>query len=188
MHTPLDQPTRRGAILTMTGVVVLVLGLILTPAGPALADQMKPLLTKIVNPADEPVPVKNVEGDAARQPVAEGQRLLGLNQEHATLYTVPAGKRLVIEFITVSAAMASHLRPSSNINTVASGENSQHAIALFKVNTGSDGITSYRGTHLVRLYADPGTKVTFFIGFSPADPEWDDRVAAVSFSGYLVNA
>ncbi|MGH3734326.1 MAG: hypothetical protein ACRDT6_01665 [Micromonosporaceae bacterium] len=72
------------------GVVVLVLGLTFTPAGPAVADQMKPLLAKIVNTPDEPVPNKDVEGASARQPVAHGQRLLGLNQERQRLVAVPA--------------------------------------------------------------------------------------------------
>lgn len=186
MLTPLDQPTRRGAVLTTIGVVVLVLGLILTPAGPALADQMRPMLTKIVNTSAEPVPVKDVEGASARQPVADGQRLVGLNQEHHTLLTVPDGKRLVIEFITVTCAVGSHLRPSANIFLTSDGEGNQHQIALTPVKT-VGGVSTFQASHMVRLYADPGTPVKVFVGFSPDDPEWDDRIAAVSFSGYLVS-
>lgn len=173
----------RKFLLASSGVVVLSVILSVSGMGAAIAESAKPLLVRIVNTTDEPVPTSEVPPE----PVALGQRLIGLNQDHHTLMTVPEGKQLVIEFITVAASMGSHLRPAANINVTSSGKNSQHGIGFSPVNT-ADGITSYQGTHQVRLYADPGTAVTFFIGFSPRDPEWDDRIAAVSLSGYLVDA
>ncbi|MGH3734327.1 MAG: hypothetical protein ACRDT6_01670 [Micromonosporaceae bacterium] len=90
------------------------------------------------------------------------------------------------EFITVACTMGSHLRPTTNISLTSDGRSNQHQIALTPVKT-VGGISSYQATHVVRLYADPGTEVKAFIGFSPADPDWDDRVALISFSGYYVD-
>lgn len=176
----------RKALAVSAGVVALAVILSLTGVGSAVAEQARPLLVSIVNTAANPVPTREVA--VGREPVAEGQRILGLNQEHATIYTVPEGKQLVIEMVTVSISLRSGLRPSANINLVSGGEGSQHAIATQPVATGEDGIVSYRGTHQVRFYADPGTRLTAFLGFSPSDPDWDNRVAAFSFSGYLVDA
>lgn len=178
--------TLKKLLLVSAGTLVLGMALAVTPAGPVIADSMKPLLTRIINTPDDPVPVRDVD-IAGREPVALGQRLVGLDQEAHVLTTVPEGKRLVIEMITVSASMGSHLSPSANLFTTSGGNGNQHQIALNHVHTG-DGVSRYQATHLVRLYADPAAQVKVFVGFAGDDEEWKDRVAAVSLSGYLIDA
>lgn len=176
--------TLKKIALVAVGIVVLGTALSVSGTAPAIAQSMKPLLARIVNTQDDPVAVRDVDV-SGREPVALGQRLLGLDQEASVLTTVPEGKRLVIEFITVSASMGSHLAPAANIFTTSGGQGNQHAIALAPVHT-SEGVTRYAATEMVRLYADPGAQVKSFVGFGGDDPEWENRIAAVSLSGYLV--
>ncbi|MGH3714459.1 MAG: hypothetical protein ACRDT4_13500 [Micromonosporaceae bacterium] len=182
MLTPLDQPRHRGTTLTIMGVLVLVLGLTFTPAGPAVAEQMKPLLTEIVNTPDKPVPVRDVDANGRHAVAANAS--VTTNAGPKTILTVPAGKRLVIETVTVLAALPDGLKPRGLLRVVTDGTNVLHTIALRPGGSG-DGSVIYDSTHAIRLYADPGTDVSFEYQYFPQPGP--NFAAAVSLSGYYVN-
>lgn len=75
-------------------VVLLTLVLVLTGTGPAIAQGIKPLLVRDAdNPAFEPVRIAVA--------VTGG----GLPTLEAPIYQVPAGKRLVIEFVSATCSL-----------------------------------------------------------------------------------
>ena len=88
------------AVTASVGAVVLVLSA--TSAGPALAQPFKPLMAFIINDAAHPVPVVDVGTPA---PAAEPfQHQVSSFVQQSLSLPVPAGKRLVIEFYSGTAA------------------------------------------------------------------------------------
>jgi hypothetical protein len=124
--------------------------------------------------------VTRTADDALRQ-VVQGsvQATLDSGQAsaEATLYTVPEGKRLVIEFLSAKAprGVASALQ----LSTTAGGTTVDHSLAI----TQSD---YPRASEQVRLYADGGTVVDVRIGISPTIDGFRSA-GFFTFSGYLVD-
>ncbi len=139
----------------------------------------------IGNPAASPVPVRDVD-NPARQPfqwpfvwsVAPGSF-----DEFSPFVTVPAGKRLVIETISVQATadVVSHIR--IRIQTTADGQLSGHFIDVAN-RGGAAGLTNFHGTHAVRIYADPGSSVRFGAGRNDSSGFVSVEAA---ISGYFVD-
>jgi hypothetical protein len=85
---------------------------------------------------------------------------------------VPAGRRLVIEF--VSGAFEETQRRTVTVVTTVGGEAVRHFIKLPEFNP---DIETIEGGQAVRLYADPSTRVRACIG---------GGLGVISLSGYLV--
>lgn len=100
-----------------------------------------------------------------------------------TIYTVPAGKRLVIENVSCMATVATGLHVSGSIGTRVGGTSSSCQTTFQLVGTG-ENYRRYSFNHPVRLYADPGTNVTFTTIRSGTSSQGG---YTVGFSGYLVN-
>jgi hypothetical protein len=142
--------------------------------------------------AATPVLVRDV--DNGRQPfqaTAAGSFNNGFRNTGLTVITtVPAGKRLVIEHVSVEgnmlpgqkmifASIEVSLQDSFNGNPLG------HFLSIGA--HGNDGFRDlYFSSQALRLYADPGTDVR---GFAGRDGTAGDNVAAVYFviSGYFVN-
>lgn len=101
------------------------------------------------------------------------------------LYEVPAGKRLVTEYVSMRAVIPVGQVAELEINTVLGGKTGIHLINMTppSVNT-SGGIPRVSVAQQVRLYADPGTKVKF-VGLRNSS----DGPAGFfySFSGHLAD-
>ena len=156
------------AVTASVGAVVLVLSF--TSAGPALAQTFKPVMSLIVNDAAHPVPVVDVGAPA---PAAEPfqHQVSSFVQESLSL-TVPAGKRLVIEFYSgaagtrVPCAMAAMV-----IETNVSADSMQHKLLAVPVVLGQESdFNQYTISQQVRLSAAPGTVVQFAASTSPTCP------------------
>jgi len=114
----------------------------------------------VVNPTNAPVPTTNAN-EPALQPFQVTLSPHSSTTNNATDYfTVPAGKRLVIEYY--NAFPASDLAGATefmSLQTTAGGVTATYRV--FNVTT----FTAANQT--VRIYADPGTTVTAFSAISP---------------------
>jgi hypothetical protein len=113
----------------------------------------------------------------------------------AVMFTVPAGKRLIVEHFSTEAFVASGTVVTRFVLGVAipgSGvTNSLHFIApSYTVSCGSDcagpNQTISVASQPVRLYVDAGQQLTFNAAFSA--PVGANTFMAASMSGYLVDA
>jgi hypothetical protein len=100
-----------------------------------------------------------------------------------TEYVVPADQRLTIEFVSLTCIVetsspALPLFPSTVVTEVGDSGN-----VLYNITAPFSGSSStnhfYFGNSLVRIYADPGTKVTGFLGTGGSDCQF-------TLSGYLL--
>ena len=100
----------------------------------------------------------------------------------ATIYTVPAGKRLVIEYVSMSANVAPGLVGQLLVQTILDGELVSFGLPLSSPS--GIGAAGVRVAQALRLYADPGTNVVV-VGSR------DGLVSSADFlfalSGYLVD-
>jgi len=140
----------------------------------------------VVNTTASPVPVRDVDNPAS-QPFqakvvvgfADGASTTG----DITIATVPAGKRLVIEYLSVFSAMLSHQKV---INTlIEQAEQGVHG-QNYPFGSNADGTLDYWiGSQPIRFYAQPGPIRCFAErdSFAGANPN------SVTFTivGYLVN-
>ena len=134
-----------------------------------------------------PVSVRDVDRQA-REPFQE-QAFVTYEEggifQFADLYVVPAGKRLVIEYVS----FGSSLHPGQALNSFAiharlGAKEVTHVVPL---TAGTDfGSPRYVASHAVKMYADPGTKVraAFSRDFT-ANPSTGGTGALISLTGYL---
>jgi hypothetical protein len=165
------------------GVAAVVLVLSATSAGPALAQPFKPLMAFIINDAANPVPVVDVGTPA---PAAEPfQHQVSSFDQQSLLLPVPAGKRLVIEFYSGTAATEVPCAMAAmKIETNLSASELEHKLLAVPVVLGqASDFNQYTISQQVRLYAAPGTVVQFAASTSPACPADFIGVA----SGYLID-
>ena len=132
-------------------------------------------------------PIHDVD-NAARQPVQFGAEVIFTDTDFSAsfsgTFTVPAGKRLVIESVDGQISVPTGEQFLAKIFTTASGVASGHALPFTsKVNFGSFDV--YATAVSTRFYADPGTKVFYLVdrnsGAGGSGP------TEIEFSGYLVN-
>jgi hypothetical protein len=169
------------AVTASVAGVVLVLSA--TSAGPALAQPFKPLMALIINDAANPVPVVDVGTPA---PAAEPfQHQVSSFVPASLSVPVPAGKRLVIEFYSGTAAtQVPCAMAAMKIETNLSGADLEHKLFAVPVVLGEPSdFNQYTVSQQVRLYAAPGTFVQFAASTSPACPA--DFLGVVS--GYLID-
>jgi hypothetical protein len=178
--------------------VLLLLGCVLllraVQAGPAtLQAQSRPSPTptpaptpqevNVVNPATSPVPTRDVD-NAARQPF-QAFLLCGFNGIGfcSDTFTVPAGKRLVIEFMSGTQALPTSEKAIwVQINVQNSGTSVAHQFPLTL--TSDDGVNaSFVGAHQTRLYADPSTTVEM----DCLESGMSQGACGASISGYLID-
>lgn len=103
--------------------------------------------------------------------------------------TVPSGKRLVIEFVSVRMFVPTGQTPDVRIGTSSIGfapgtTKVFHTIALVSRLKSGVAFDTYETSQSVRLYAAPGTEVTLVAGRSSTS---GDAIFNITFIGYLVD-
>jgi hypothetical protein len=98
---------------------------------------------------------------------------------------VPAGKRLVIEYVSGEAFVPTGQKAVFSVITTIGGASTGMRHYLHTDAMGSFGAPDYfRAGQVVRLYADPGTGVMLR---ADRDAATGDALARMSISGYFVN-
>jgi hypothetical protein len=169
------------AVAASAGLAAVMLSL--TSAGPALAQTFKPVMSFVINGPDNPVPVIDVGTSAVEEPI---QRFVRTNGE--TSFTVPDGKRLIIEFYSgTSSSLSPCMVSALRITTELSGEPQTHTLLPVPVLFNDPSIVNaYTFSQQTRLYADPGTTVSFFLTTTPEMPDCGPSFRGV-FSGHLID-
>lgn len=99
-------------------------------------------------------------------------------------FQVPAGKRLVIEYVSGDALMPTGQKCLFSIFTSLAGQPTGTRHLLETTTLGQFGASvSFRASQVVRLYADPGTTVMLR---ADRDVATGTAVARMSLSGHLV--
>jgi hypothetical protein len=140
-----------------------------------------PVDVRVVNPSTEAVPVVS-----ARTPV-RGYCQAALTPGTCSLFTVPAGQRLVVEtvgyFLTVG--------PTNTINRLAFGKTYPEPVIAIApgvypvavaVASATDSSRRYAGSQAVTFHLEPGEGLSAYFGSDGGQ----NFLQEVSFSGYLV--
>jgi hypothetical protein len=166
------------------GVAVLVVAASFTEVAQVAADTMKPLLVQIVNDATHPVPVRDVE-QTGRQSFRAAVSCLadpGISFCNETL-SIPDGKLLVIETISVSVRVPAGQQPNAEIGVGDGVSFLTFVLPLQKIVTGLPD-DEYGALAAVRLYVAPGEQILLTADRSPS--AGSARVL-MKLSGYLVD-
>jgi hypothetical protein len=140
-------------------------------------------IMKIKTDADNPVFVKDVDNPArqAFQQKLNFNLADGFSEVCMPIATVPAGKRLVIEYVSAKVTIpGGHKLRALNVFTNLNGDFAYHFLAP----TPTGVFNEYVAAQQLRLYADPNTQVNIC-----ASRDNGDGIAPVqaTISGYLVD-
>jgi len=151
-----------------------------------VAVQGTPSVT-VGNAPSQPVPTRGVD-EPARQPVQRTGLLIfaaGDQIKEQTLYTVPAGKRLVIEEASVRAQLFDGVSQAMVFLRSNGGGFGGHYVPLTPIGL-IDGLgTVLVGTEALHGYADAGTNVDVSITINTASGSGGRF--EVTFTGHLVD-
>ena len=165
-------PSRRRAAQCLAVVCGLAA---MSMAVPAWADRASTAVT-VVNPTTSPVPTADVN-EAALQPFQATLFPHSSNSNEATdTVSVPAGKRLVIEYYSSQPQDLSGGAAGMVLTTTAGG-----TFVSYIVYVNAD--TTNQVNQTTRIYADPGTTVEAFAFNANAT----SCAGFVTISGHLVN-
>ena len=132
-------------------------------------------------------PLRVVDVNNGIQPFQKyvGATNTGTNVHTFSLGTVPAGKRLVIEFVSAHGQVpAGEHVELFHLNTVAGPfGGATHDLLVQAQPAAVSGDAIFRASQQVRIYADPGTTVTALIRTSTLGT----TTCAIAISGYLVD-
>lgn len=144
------------------------------------------MLALVAIPAHAQVslPVKVVNAKDAIQVPFTITFVDGLGFAESGGFTVPAGKRLVIEHLSALARMPESQGPAEvAFSTTVNGVSASHILLLIEQSSGGATAHTFVANHAVQIYADPGTTVRFgFLRSSVAG----SAIFFATLSGYLV--
>jgi hypothetical protein len=143
----------------------------------------------VANPSTNAVAVRGVDNPAFQPFHALRVEFLNTGQagKFVDLVAVPAGKRAVIETVTVETQLPSGQKPQIMIITTSGGTSVNHWVTLTpQPPEPAGGKDSFSATLSMRLYADPMTSIQFFLGRVAAGYTGDNG-AEVTISGYYVD-
>jgi hypothetical protein len=186
MHNPKYPLLALGAYLALVGIVSV------TSSKPAQAQGQRGPDVRVVNSAAEPVPVRlqgaaeidtthpipvrDVE-NAGRQPISMKLERGGPFNRN---YFVPAGKRLVIEYVAGRALITGGTLIHASLNTP-SGE---YPFPLHFADEFASGLRVWIFAQTTRIYADPGDEVTASYLFGHIGTS---EFVVMQISGYLTD-
>ncbi len=169
----------RNALLATAAALLIVQALLFTGPGQALAQNVASVI--VANTAANPVPVRDV--DNGQQPViVAGSFAIATGQNSASrlLLTVPAGKRLVVETVSISLDI-----PQGQFLEKLTLTGNHHAFELAPTRLGTNaGVDWYGGTFAFRTYVDPGAEV---IVFGYRNVTSGTTVISAVMSGYYID-
>lgn len=143
----------------------------------------------VVNSSADPVLVRDIDV-RARQPFQEGFTLDVPNSLFAAEapFTVPTGKRLVVEYVSARGFVGSGQRLRFSIRTFLTGATEIHYLVAEQQGTEfplfGDLIDIFVTSEQTRLYADAGTS---FVRADRTGPAAGPAEASFTISGYLVD-
>ena len=168
----------------LVGVLVLTTPLVChsKPLGVNVMNQ--PTVT-VGNSSASPIPVFNVDNPVSQPVAADIELPLNAGEvfKRFTLFTVPAGKRLVIEYASYWASVGAGDLPFIQIMAAVGGPTIFYAVPVSKVGAQGGG-DFFSGAQNLRVYANPGTDVTIQFDRNLSATPATGRMA---FSGYLVD-
>jgi hypothetical protein len=136
-------------------------------------------------------PIHDID-NAARQPVVFQATVdfnAGSNDSgagRAVAFTVPAGKRLVIETISGQIFVPTGQQVTITVGAQVGGSEAFYFLPFdSKLANDPPNNDTYIGTFSVRIYADAGNSV--FLDVHRSSSQGDAQFGIVTFSGYLVN-
>jgi hypothetical protein len=138
--------------------------------------------------ATGPQPRLAARDQPARQPVHHGVFLSipSVSETGCATFPVPAGKRLVIEYVSARADVPpSHALVNVLIITTVGGEDVPHLAPVLKQGSSSLGNDIYIAGQTMRLYADPDSTAHLCATRDGPLPRPAISGVAVGFSGYL---
>jgi hypothetical protein len=108
----------------------------------------------------------------------------GTNVHSFNLGTVPAGKRLVIEFVSAHGQVppGTHVE-LFHLTTLAGGNGATHDLLVHAQPDAVIGDAIFRASQQVKIYADPGTTVTALVRTNTNG----QTTCAIAISGYFVD-
>lgn len=123
----------------------------------------------------------------ARQPFQHELQIVvqaGTNGASQT-FTVPAGRRLVIEYLAATVAVFPGQKAHLRITTTAGGTIASYDPPLRALGTWATGFDVRGVSQVVRIYADPGSTVAVIVGSDGGN--FPGTIGEfVALSGYLV--
>jgi hypothetical protein len=146
--------------------------------------------------SNTPLPVSEVAKPASQPFQISGFATIGSSDTSSTieLFTVPAGKRLVIEYATVYAGAGEGNKMvafiSTKLITTPNPDDSPfvaHALVMTEQGTINDPVT-FAASQPMRVYADPGTKVLGIVARTADAADGTTTLSAtITISGYFVD-
>jgi hypothetical protein len=160
----------------------------ISPVGDAVAGTGANVFSDFVtNDAAHPVPVTNVND--AQQPVTAKAYLNitdGNETADAPLYTVPAGKRFVLETVSMGGALPAGQKLEAHITgEPLLGSSSQWELVPTDEGVFNGTVEYFQASQQERIYFEPGEHLYADAARSNATGAGDARF---DISGYLVNA
>ena len=154
-------------------------------SGPPPVTVDQPVNVVVTNPEAAPVQVQDVDNPAF-QPFTRSLLILFAPESPGgdASFTVPSGKRLVIEFVSFFSTLPVGQKPMANLITI---QGIQFFFPSALQGSGLlDGLNRdvFTGVSPTRLYANPGTTVTVGVR---RDPATGGGSSTVGISGYYVN-
>ena len=146
---------------------------------------------RLPNTTASPLPVFDAQD--ARQPFqasASSIQEAGTNGSTVTVATVPAGKRLVIEFVSATGQLPPGQQVVAwRINTIAPPTGGQtHELLINAQPPFVNGDALFRASQQVRLYADPGATAGADVrALFTRNTSAGQALFLMTISGYLVN-
>jgi hypothetical protein len=167
-------PVKRRFIMSLIARVV-ALGVLL---------MLLAVVTVPANAQTSSVPVKVVNAKDAVQLFFVVDQVDGELSKLSASFTVPAGKRFVVEHISGLARMLENQRPAEvEFNTTVNGKTALNSLLFVEQSSGGATAHTFVANHMVQIYADPGTtiQVYFLRNFSSGG-----ATLFVTMNGYLV--
>ena len=144
---------------------------------------------QVGNTTANPVPVMNVGATSALQPFQTDSNATqgpGSNVSTITLATVPAGKTLVIEFVTATGQVppGQHVELMEIISVAPPFGGASHQLLINPQPDAVIGDALFRSSQTVKIYAQSGSTVQSILRRSSST---GNATFGVSISGYLVD-
>ena len=152
-------------------------------------DTQKTQNVTVVNRPSNPVNVRNVD-DPSRQPVSaqvELTLLNGFDDTAGVIYAVPAGKVLVIEYVSMRAILL-HDQRVAEVGVKTSQNNAPQVSTFIEAThmTSTSAQEFFVSSKQVRIYAGPEAHVSVFLKRLPLTS--GQGQVLFSLQGYLVDA
>ena len=180
MHTIAMRKSRRGIASAMGLAIVTAAMLFSVPRAIHAQTEVR----DVDNPAAQPFQAELVSQDI---PVIQ-------EANNFLVTTVPLGKRLVIEHVTLRVAGGASPQPGGDapfmhavafLETTAGGTRSRHELAVNRLDLRGFNRNFSIASQPIRAYADPGSQV--LVQVSGASAVRDATLVRATVSGYLVD-